>query len=96
MVVPFRHSVIPEIGHATTASPPKSEPSADAPVDLASLALDESDNAGNPIGRLQEMCLGRRWPPPRYELIEESGMPHDKTFIITVYLGRFEQTGKKG
>lgn len=66
----------------------------DVAVDLANIALEDAEGGANPIGKLQEMCLGRRWPPPRYDLIEESGMPHDKTFIITVYLGKFEQTGE--
>ncbi|XP_046389570.1 interferon-inducible double-stranded RNA-dependent protein kinase activator A homolog [Ischnura elegans] len=37
---------------------------------------------GNPIGTLQEMCMGRRWTPPTYELTCEKGLPHERQFTI--------------
>ena len=59
------------------------------PAALAELPLlpCEDDTAGNPVGRLQELCMSRRWPPPTYELVHEEGQPHERTFTIACCIG---------
>ncbi|XP_043219329.1 interferon-inducible double-stranded RNA-dependent protein kinase activator A homolog isoform X1 [Amphibalanus amphitrite] len=59
------------------------------PAALAELPLlpCEDDAAGNPVGRLQELCMSRRWPPPTYELVHEEGQPHERTFTIACCIG---------
>lgn len=47
----------------------------------------------NPISKLVELCGQRLWPAPQFDTVEESGMPHDKTFVIKVMLGLHERTG---
>ncbi|KAF5271005.1 hypothetical protein FQR65_LT05355 [Abscondita terminalis] len=37
---------------------------------------------GNPIRRLQEICMSRRWPFPSYTIVHEEGMPHEREFTI--------------
>ena len=42
----------------------------------------------------QEMFMGRRWPPPTYELNHEEGLPHERMFTIhCVIEGRYTETG---
>ena len=42
----------------------------------------------------QEMCMGRRWPPPTYELNHEEGLPHERMFTIhCVIEDRYTETG---
>lgn len=52
------------------------------------------DVSGNPVGRLQEICLLHRLPPPTYQLCEQSGQPHERTFHIVCSIGtNFSETG---
>lgn len=55
---------------------------------------DGADGAGNPVGKLQEMCQQKKWPAPAYEVTKEEGPPHDRTFEIEASLGKFTATGK--
>jgi len=48
---------------------------------------------GNPVGVLQELCMSRRWPPPTYDLNEEEGLPHERSFIIICVIGKHRETG---
>eukprot|EP00088_Acartia_fossae_P070624 TRINITY_DN9525_c0_g1_i1.p1 TRINITY_DN9525_c0_g1~~TRINITY_DN9525_c0_g1_i1.p1 ORF type:complete len:363 (+),score=95.44 TRINITY_DN9525_c0_g1_i1:44-1132(+) len=48
---------------------------------------------GNPVGVLQELCMSRRWPPPTYDLSEEEGLPHERSFIICCVIGKHRETG---
>ena len=42
----------------------------------------------------QELCMGRRWPPPTYELNHEEGLPHERMFTIhCVIEDRYTETG---
>jgi len=77
-----------ESGHAPMGQPPI--------PDLASKILSPYDDGiqGNPVGTLQEMCMGRRWPPPTYELNHEEGLPHERMFTIhCVIEDRYTETG---
>ena len=38
----------------------------------------------SPISKLQEECLKRAWPMPKYSLVHESGAPHEKKFQFEV------------
>ena len=42
----------------------------------------DDSGLGNPVGKLQEMCLSQRWQPPVYELKLEAGSPHERHFVI--------------
>jgi ribonuclease-3 len=48
----------------------------------------------NPKGRLQQMVLRQRKEVPRYELLQESGSTHDRTYTVGVYVqGELLATG---
>ncbi|KAI1292306.1 Interferon-inducible double-stranded RNA-dependent protein kinase activator A -like protein A [Halotydeus destructor] len=53
-------------------SQPKKEPQED---------LVDSDF--NPVGKLQEVCMKKRWRPPVYDTVEEIGLPHERVFTMT-------------
>ena len=54
----------------------------------------DDDIKGNPIGRLQEMCMARRMPPPTYGSHHEEGEPHQKSFSVHCNIeGKFKETG---
>jgi len=48
---------------------------------------------GNPVGVLQELCMSRRWPPPTYDLNEEEGLPHERSFIIVCIINKHKEIG---
>ncbi|XP_014228041.1 interferon-inducible double-stranded RNA-dependent protein kinase activator A homolog isoform X2 [Trichogramma pretiosum] len=50
--------------------------------------------ANNPIGSLQELCMSRHWPPPRYSMQGEEGLPHEREFTIICHILQFEQVGQ--
>ncbi|KAF7992819.1 hypothetical protein HCN44_005163 [Aphidius gifuensis] len=60
---------------------------------------DSSGNCGdekiinNPIGSLQEMCMSRHWPPPKYTMEGESGLPHERQFKIVCMMLKYKQVG---
>lgn len=41
------------------------------------------ENDLNPVGKLQEICMKKRWRPPTYDTIEEIGLPHERVFTMT-------------
>lgn len=43
-----------------------------------------------PVGYLNEMCLMKGWKFPNYELVDESGPPHAKSFLFKVTLNGVE------
>ena len=45
-----------------------------------SLYLPSTDS--NPIGSLQEMCMKKNWTPPVYNVTQEEGEAHMKTFTF--------------
>lgn len=47
----------------------------------------DSSPAGVVIGKLQELALNNHWSPPEYELVNETGQSHDKSFIIECKVG---------
>jgi len=58
------------------------------------LAPYDDDIKGNPVGRLQEMCMARRIPPPTYGSHHEEGEPHQKSFHVHCNIeGRYKETG---
>ena len=46
--------------------------------------LPEESDLKDPKTRLQEYLQQRALPIPQYQIVEESGKPHDKTFIVEV------------
>ena len=38
----------------------------------------------NPISELQEMCAKRAWPAPVYNILSQTGPPHDRRFMFQV------------
>lgn len=47
----------------------------------------------NPIGSLQEMCMSRHWPPPKYSMDGEEGLPHERQFTIVCTILKYRQVG---
>lgn len=47
----------------------------------------------NPIGSLQEMCMSRHWPPPKYTMDSETGLPHERQFTIVCLMLKYRQVG---
>lgn len=39
-----------------------------------------SDSDMNSVGKLQELCMKKRWRPPSYHTFEEIGAPHERMF----------------
>ena len=39
-----------------------------------------NENEVNSVGKLQELCMKKRWRPPSYETFEEVGAPHERLF----------------
>ncbi|XP_014211571.1 interferon-inducible double-stranded RNA-dependent protein kinase activator A homolog [Copidosoma floridanum] len=48
----------------------------------------------NPIGSLQEMCMSRHWPPPKYSMESEEGLPHERQFTIICSILKYKQVGQ--
>ena len=47
----------------------------------------------NPIGTLQEMCMSHHWPPPKYSMEGEAGLPHERQFTIVCSMLKYRQVG---
>lgn len=54
----------------------------------------EDKVANNPIGSLQEMCMARHWPPPKYLMEGEEGLPHERQFTIVCAILKHRQVGQ--
>ncbi|XP_067142212.1 protein Loquacious-like [Centruroides vittatus] len=72
------------------------------PIDISSLgsekestqsSVNEDGIPGNPVGKLQELCMKHRWRPPYYETKKEEGLPHERTFEIACYVNEFTEIG---
>ena len=48
----------------------------------------------NPIGELQEYAVALQWPCPDYELIDETGPAHVKSFVMQCTLNKLVSVGK--
>ncbi|XP_076244295.1 protein Loquacious-like isoform X1 [Calliopsis andreniformis] len=48
----------------------------------------------NPIGALQEMCMSRHWPPPKYTMENEEGLPHERQFTIVCSILKYREVGQ--
>ncbi|KOC60179.1 Interferon-inducible double stranded RNA-dependent protein kinase activator A [Habropoda laboriosa] len=48
----------------------------------------------NPIGALQEMCMTRHWPPPKYTMENEEGLPHERQFTIVCSILKYREVGQ--
>nr|ARS01459.1 dsRNA binding protein 1 [Artemia franciscana] len=48
---------------------------------------------GNPIGRLQELCIAKRFSPPGYLIASEVGLPHDRIFNMVCIVDVYKETG---
>lgn len=59
----------------------------------ASADADDDKVVGNPIGQLQELCMGRKWPPPTYETEMEVGLPHARQFTIACFVLNHHEVG---
>ncbi|KAI4497706.1 hypothetical protein M0802_007246 [Mischocyttarus mexicanus] len=47
----------------------------------------------NPIGVLQEMCVSRHFPPPKYTMENEEGLPHERKFTIVCTIMHLREFG---
>ncbi|XP_016839605.1 interferon-inducible double-stranded RNA-dependent protein kinase activator A isoform X1 [Nasonia vitripennis] len=54
----------------------------------------EEKVVNNPIGSLQEMCMSRHWPPPKYSMEGEEGLPHERQFTIVCSILKYRQVGQ--
>ncbi|XP_034944140.1 interferon-inducible double-stranded RNA-dependent protein kinase activator A homolog isoform X5 [Chelonus insularis] len=69
-------------------------------VDSQNVQQDVTGNYGedkvinNPIGSLQEMCMSRHWPPPKYTMEGEAGLPHERQFTIVCSMLKYKQVGQ--
>ncbi|KAG7207200.1 hypothetical protein KM043_008883 [Ampulex compressa] len=48
----------------------------------------------NPIGALQELCMSRHWPPPKYTMEGEEGLPHERQFTIVCSILKYREVGQ--
>ncbi|XP_053982051.1 interferon-inducible double-stranded RNA-dependent protein kinase activator A homolog isoform X4 [Hylaeus anthracinus] len=48
----------------------------------------------NPIGALQEICMSRHWPPPKYTMENEEGLPHERQFTIVCSILKYREVGQ--
>ncbi|XP_022085279.1 double-stranded RNA-specific editase 1-like isoform X2 [Acanthaster planci] len=53
----------------------------------------ETVDPPNPVGQLQELVTFLGWRRPEYDEIEETGPPHDRSFVIGVTVGKFKEQG---
>lgn len=56
-------------------------------------SYDDEKVMTNPIGALQEMCMSRHWPPPKYVMEGEEGLPHEKVFTIVCAILKYREIG---
>ncbi|XP_066581474.1 protein Loquacious-like isoform X2 [Prorops nasuta] len=54
----------------------------------------EEKVVSNPIGALQEMCMSRHWPPPKYTMEGEEGLPHERQFTIVCSILKYREVGQ--
>ncbi|XP_071563474.1 uncharacterized protein [Temnothorax nylanderi] len=54
----------------------------------------EEKIVNNPIGALQEMCMSRHWPPPKYTMEGEEGLPHERQFTIVCSILKYREVGQ--
>lgn len=54
----------------------------------------EEKVVNNPIGSLQELCMSRHWPPPKYSMEGEEGLPHERQFTIVCTILKYRQVGQ--
>ncbi|XP_014604999.1 PREDICTED: interferon-inducible double-stranded RNA-dependent protein kinase activator A homolog isoform X4 [Polistes canadensis] len=53
----------------------------------------EEKDLANPIGVLQEMCVSRHFPPPKYTMENEEGLPHERKFTIVCTIMNLREFG---
>ncbi|XP_015175784.1 PREDICTED: interferon-inducible double-stranded RNA-dependent protein kinase activator A homolog isoform X1 [Polistes dominula] len=53
----------------------------------------EEKDIANPIGVLQEMCVSRHFPPPKYTMENEEGLPHERKFTIVCSIMSLREYG---
>ncbi|XP_015435571.1 PREDICTED: RISC-loading complex subunit tarbp2-like isoform X2 [Dufourea novaeangliae] len=57
-------------------------------------AFGEEKAMTNPIGALQEMCISRHLPPPKYTMESEEGLPHEKQYSIVCSILKYREVGQ--
>ncbi|XP_071627919.1 uncharacterized protein [Temnothorax longispinosus] len=55
---------------------------------------EEEKIVNNPIGALQEMCMSHHWPPPKYTMESEEGLPHERQFTIVCSILKYREVGQ--
>lgn len=40
------------------------------------------------------MCMFRHWPPPKYSMESEEGLPHERQFTIICTISNYKQIGQ--
>ncbi|XP_025989734.1 RISC-loading complex subunit tarbp2 isoform X4 [Solenopsis invicta] len=71
---------------------PNSLPDSQSLQELQSYGEEKIVN--NPIGALQEMCMSRHWPPPKYTMEGEEGLPHERQFTIVCSILKYREVGQ--
>lgn len=82
-----------KLNSETSESPlPNNLPDAENLQEL--LGYGEEKIITNPIGALQEMCMSRHWPPPKYTMENEEGLPHERQFTIVCSILKYREVGQ--
>lgn len=40
------------------------------------------------------MCMSRHWPPPKYTMENEEGLPHERQFTIVCSILKYREVGQ--
>ncbi|XP_071652951.1 uncharacterized protein [Temnothorax longispinosus] len=54
----------------------------------------EEKIVNNPIGALQEMCMSRYWPLPKYTMEGKESLPHERQFTIVCSILKYREVGQ--
>jgi RISC-loading complex subunit TARBP2 len=65
--------------------------STDPEVKIEIISPYDDKKQGNPIGKLQDMCVSQHWLPPRYKVVNE-GLPHARLFTIVCIVFKHQET----
>ncbi|XP_011500654.1 PREDICTED: interferon-inducible double-stranded RNA-dependent protein kinase activator A homolog [Ceratosolen solmsi marchali] len=66
----------------------------EAPVQNSTPDYSEEKVVSNPIGSLQELCMSYHWPPPKYSMEDEEGLPHERQYTIVCSILKHRQFGQ--
>lgn len=64
------------------------------PETKVELHSSQENVVGNPVGRLQELCVTKNLPAPTYETEKQDGLPHLMQFTIVCNVGKCREVGE--